>query len=92
MRRNFEDDARLAEVDARVMIGRLTPIQQAILSGLLDGESGRSLAAALQMDPAGYETQKAALMTQLNADSTAEAVRIALLAGMGEHRGCTSPE
>ena len=91
MQRNFKGDAQLAEVDARVMVGRLTPIQRAILSGLLRGESGRSLAAALQMDPADYETQRAALMTQLNADSTAEAVRIALLAGMGEPRGRTSP-
>lgn len=91
MQRNFKGDAQLAEVDARAMVGRLTPIQRAILSGLLGGESGRSLAAALQMDPADYETQRAALMTQLNADSTAEAVRIALLAGMDEPRGRTSP-
>ena len=92
MQRNFEGDVQVAESDAKVMVRRLPPIQRAILSGLLGGESGRSLAAALEMTPADYETQKAALMTRLNADSTAEAVRIALLAGMDEPRGRTNPD
>jgi two-component system response regulator FixJ len=92
MQRTFEGETRLAELDAREMVDRLTPIQRAILSGLLGGESGRSLAAVLQMDPPDYEAQRAALMTRLNADSTAEAVRIALLAGMDESRGRTSPD
>ena len=88
----FGGDARLAEDDARSKIGRLTPTQRAILSALLRGESGKSIAAVLRMDPADYDTQRAALLTQLNADSTAEAVRIALLAGMDEPRRRTSPD
>jgi FixJ family two-component response regulator len=83
-------DARLAENDPKSMVRRLTRTQRAILSGLLCGDSGKSIAAALRMDPADYETQRTALMTQLNADSTAEAVRIALLAGMDDPRHRTS--
>jgi FixJ family two-component response regulator len=92
MQRNLEGDVQLAQVDAKLTVCRLTPIQRAILSGLLGGESSRSLAAALHMDTGEYETQRAALMTQLNAGSTAEAVRIALLAGMDEPRRRTSPD
>ena len=90
MQHNHEGDAQLAPGDARGLVGRLAPIQRAILVGLLGGASGRSLAASLQMDPADYDAQRAALMMQLNADSTAEAVRIALLAGMDETRGRTN--
>lgn len=92
MQCSLGSDAQLTAVEAKVLVGRLAPIERTILSGLLGGESGRSLAAALEMTPADYETQKAALMTRLNADSTAEAVRIALLAGMDEPRGRTNPD
>lgn len=92
MQRNFESEAQLAEDDARGMVGRLTPTQRVILAGLLCGESGKSIATGLRMGPADYETQRAGLMRHLNADSTAEAVRIALLAGMDEPRRRTSPD
>jgi FixJ family two-component response regulator len=92
MQRNFESEAQHAEDGARSVVGRLTPTHRAILSRLLCGESGKSIAVALRMDPADYETQRAVLMRQLNADSTAGAVRIALLAGMGEPRRRTNPD
>ena len=92
MRCSLRSDAQLTTAEAKVLVGRLAPIQRKILSGLLGGESGRSLAAVLQMGSSDYEAQRAALMTRLNAGSTAEAVRIALLAGMDEPRGRTSPD
>lgn len=73
-------------------VSQLTPIQQVILVGLVNGESGKSLSALLEMDMSVIGTHSTALLCTLKADSTADAVRIALLAGLGERSHRTTLE
>jgi two-component system response regulator FixJ len=85
-----ESDAGLAPVEARAMVARLEPIERSILVGLLDGASTKLLASSLQMDLAVIENHRAIMMNKLNAGSTADAVRIALLACMDTPPGRTN--
>lgn len=67
---------------AKAAISRLAPIEQVILLGLVNGESSKSLAEVLGMPLGAVDARKRAAMTKLDAASTADAVRIALVAGI----------
>lgn len=79
------------EARARAAVARLSPPEQTILVGVANGESGRSLAVRLEIPVSVIDEHRANLMRKLNAGSTADAVRIALLAGMGERSVRTNP-
>lgn len=76
---------------AKAAISRLTPIEQIILQALASGESSKSLAETLEIPLEAVDAHKHAAMTKLGAASTADAVRIALLAGMDRLLDRTNP-
>lgn len=75
---------------ARAAVGRLRATERTILGCIVRGESPSSMAETLIMDPALVLETRDVLMRKLNAGSTADAVRIALLAGMDGLADCTS--
>lgn len=75
---------------ARAAVGRLRATERTILGCIVRGESTGSMAEILNMDPALVLETRDGLMRKINADSTADAVRIALLAGMDRAADCTS--
>ena len=75
----------------KAAISRLAPIEQVILLGLANGESSKLLADVLEIPLADVEGYKAAAMTKLDAASTADAVRIALVAGIDRLVDRTNP-
>lgn len=69
---------------ARATIGRLNETELELLTGLVRGESPRTLARTLGRHLAEIDVLRARVMEKLNAASTADAVRVGLLAGIDE--------
>jgi two-component system response regulator FixJ len=67
---------------ARTLVAALTPRQRDILKGVALGQSNKVIAFGLGLSPRTVETYRAQLLARLGVSSTAEAVRIALLAGL----------
>lgn len=89
-----QDDVESGQVDrarARAATARLSAVEQMILRGIANGESSKSMGALLEIQISAIEDLRAILMSKINAGSTADAVRIALLAGMGERLDRTNP-
>ena len=89
-----QDDAEAGQVDrarARAATARLSKVEQMILRGIANGESSKSIGALLEMQISAIEDLRAILMSKINAGSTADAVRIALFAGMDERLDRTNP-
>ena len=79
-----EDRAYLLEKDreeALRLVARLSPLENQILGGLVDGYSVRSIATILFLAPSEVEQAKANLMQTLSAGSTADVVRIGIYTG-----------
>jgi FixJ family two-component response regulator len=85
------DQESVDRAGARAAIAQLGKVEQTILSGIANGESSKSIAAQMEMQNSAIEDLRATLMRKINAGSTADAVRIALLAGMGERLDRTNP-
>jgi two-component system response regulator FixJ len=75
--------ARTEEYEAaRAQVGALTPRQREVLKGIALGQSNKLIAYTLGLSPRTVESYRAQLLAKLDVSSTAEAVRIALLAGL----------
>jgi len=69
---------------ARGQVEELTPRERQVLTALVAGMSNKEIAKALSISPRTIEIHRAHMMTRLEANSIAEAVKIALYAGLDE--------
>jgi two-component system, LuxR family, response regulator FixJ len=69
---------------AATRISRLTGREREVLVRLVQGMSNKQTALALQISPRTVEIHRGNMMTKLNARSAADAVRVALYAGLDE--------
>ncbi len=73
----------LAEA-ARAQLNVLTPREQDVLAGLVDGQSNKVIANGLGISPRTVEIHRANLMSKLTVNSLSDALRIAFTARLGE--------
>lgn len=71
--------------DAAALTGRLTKRQEQVLRGMALGDANKVIAWKLGLSVRTVEAYRAQLLQRLGARSTAEAVRIAVMAGLGDH-------
>jgi RNA polymerase sigma factor (sigma-70 family) len=69
-----------AQVAAR--LAQLTPREQEVMVMVTEGQSNKDIAAALGVSSKTVEAHRARVMDKMGADSLAELVRMALLAGL----------
>jgi len=67
---------------ARSAVGSLTSRQRQVLHGLLEGGSNKQIARDLGISPRTVEIHRRSLMERLEARTTADAIRIAVYAGL----------
>ena len=72
------------KAEARQLVATLTPRERDVLEGLLEGESNKGIAKKLGLSPRTVEIHRGNMMTRLNAQSTSDAVRIGIYAGLGD--------
>jgi len=69
---------------ARSQVEELTPRERQVLTALVAGMSNKEIARALSISPRTIEIHRGHMMLRLGANSIAEAVKIALYAGLDE--------
>ncbi len=69
--------------EARGLIERLTAREKEVLTGLVDGQTNKSIAETLDISPRTVEIHRANLMEKLDAPSLSTVLRIAFAAGVG---------
>lgn len=89
IRRALEYDERrrigqAARDDLRARLADLTPREFEVMSLVTEGKSNREIAADLGVTPKTVEAHRARVMEKMRADSLADLVRMAMLAGQGE--------
>jgi FixJ family two-component response regulator len=86
LQRQGELVARVArrKAEASQLVAALTPRERDVLEGLLEGESNKGIAKKLGLSPRTVEIHRANMMARLNAQSTSDAVRIGIYAGLGD--------
>lgn len=67
---------------AQTAVGGLTGRQRQVLRGLLEGESNKQIARDLGISPRTVEIHRRCLLDRLEARTTADAIRIAVYAGL----------
>ncbi len=72
-----------ASAAAEARLAALTPRERMVLQGLVSGRPNKVIAHELGISPRTVEAHRAAVMDKLGARSLAEAVRLALAAGLG---------
>lgn len=72
------------KAEARKLVESLTPRERDVLQGIVAGGSNKGIAAELGISVRTVEIHRGNMMSRLNAQSTSDAVRIGLYAGMGE--------
>ena len=84
LRRQSDQAARVMrrKAEARQLVAMLTPRERDVLVGLLEGESNKGIATKLGLSPRTVEIHRANMMDRLNAQSTSDAVRIGIYAGL----------
>ncbi|EGV18426.1 response regulator FixJ [Thiocapsa marina] len=86
IRRALEDDQRqragqAARADIAARLAELTPREHEVMAMVTDGKSNKDIAAALGVSAKTVEAHRARVMEKMRADSLAELVRMALIAG-----------
>ncbi|MFN4224787.1 MAG: response regulator transcription factor [Hyphomonas sp.] len=69
--------------EARGLVERLTPREKDVLLGLVDGQTNKAIAEALDISPRTVEIHRANLMEKMQASSLSTVLRIAFAAGIG---------
>lgn len=72
------------KAEACQLVATLTPRERDVLEGLLAGESNKGIAKKLGLSPRTVEIHRGNMMARLNAQSTSDAVRIGIYAGLGD--------
>jgi len=79
-------EARLAaarpRLEAQRQIGRLSPRERDVLDGMLRGQANKVIAIELGISPRTIEVYRAALMSKLQANSVADVMQLAFVAGI----------
>jgi two-component system response regulator FixJ len=81
----------IADPEAVAKIARLSQRQQQVLKGILKGQPNKIIAYELGLSIRTVEAYRAQLMEKLGVRGTAEAVRMALAAGLDEASGHSGP-
>ncbi|MBW8753411.1 MAG: LuxR family transcriptional regulator [Sphingomonadales bacterium] len=74
--------ARLREAVARSRIERLTPREREVLTGVVAGQSNRTIAEQLSISPRTVEIHRANMLSKIGATHTSDAIRIAIEAAL----------
>jgi two-component system response regulator FixJ len=82
----------IADPEAVAKIARLSQRQQQVLKGILKGQPNKIIAYELGLSIRTVEAYRAQLMEKLGVRGTAEAVRMALAAGLDEASGHSGPQ
>jgi two-component system response regulator FixJ len=69
--------------EARGLIDRLTAREKDVLLGLVDGQTNKAIAEALDISPRTVEIHRANLMEKMGAASLSTVLRVAFAAGIG---------
>ena len=77
-----EDGDSLVDLQAKAKIDSLSDREREVLLGILKGQQNKVIAWDLGLSPRTVETYRAQLLEKLGVRGTAEAVRLALAAGM----------
>ena len=64
------------------MVGRLSPREQQVLSCIVAGQRNKDIAQTLQISPRTVEIHRGNMMTKLNVETAAEAIKIAIRADL----------
>jgi two-component system response regulator FixJ len=75
--------AEAVDAAAEARLAALTQRERMVLQGLVSGRPNKVIAHELGISPRTVEAHRAAVMDKLGARSLAEAVRLALAAGLG---------
>ena len=67
---------------ARELVGRLSPREQQVLSCIVAGQRNKDIAQTLQISPRTVEIHRGNMMTKLNVETAAEAIKIAIRADL----------
>ncbi|WP_237724828.1 response regulator transcription factor [Deinococcus alpinitundrae] len=81
---------RAASGQARTRLARLSAREHDVLRGILDGQTSKQIARALEISARTVESHRASLFAKLEAESLAEVIRMAL-EGEEEDRALTTP-
>lgn len=82
-KRQRELQAQRAEIAAR--LAELTPREHEVMAMVTEGASNKDIASALGVSAKTVEAHRARVMDKMRADSLADLVRMALIAGVREH-------
>ncbi|MDB5671713.1 MAG: fixJ [Alphaproteobacteria bacterium] len=77
-------DREMVAREARQKVALLSERQRAVLRGILRGKQSKIIAHELELSPRTVETYRAQLLSKLGVRATADAVRIALAAGLDD--------
>lgn len=77
-------DRRIVQSDAAALVDTLTERQRQVLQGILRGLQNKLIAYELGLSIRTIEAYRSQLLTRLGVRSTAEAVRLAIAAGLGD--------
>jgi two-component system, LuxR family, response regulator FixJ len=81
--RAFERLETRRKEEARGLIERLTGRERDVLTGLVEGQTNKAIAEALDISPRTVEIHRANLMEKMDAPSLSTVLRIAFAAGFG---------
>jgi two-component system response regulator FixJ len=73
----------LQKAEAEKRLAVLTPRENDVLAGLVQGLTNKAIANAYEISPRTVEIHRANMMEKLGVDSLASALRIAFAAGIG---------